>query len=189
MRERLRRHRAVGPEKPAHRSERPQLDKDTDPLPEQVYLEAARHFLDVQISTYDVLDGRAVQTFSIGSVVLPVTFALLNLGSAEVTISLIAVGALCGALFVYLALLFCVIKASTIIRALEYRPNIQTLRSHSDQYSGKTLLRWVANEYEESIQDNAGVLARKSQWVGFASIALYVEGLLLSTAAILTLLL
>jgi hypothetical protein len=51
------------------------------------------------------------------------------------------------------------------------------------------LLRWVANEYEESIQDNAGVLARKSRWVGFASIALYVEGLLLSTAAILTLLL
>lgn len=51
---------------------------------EEVYLEAARHFLDVQISTLDVLDTKTSQAFSVGSVVLPVTFALLNLSNAEV---------------------------------------------------------------------------------------------------------
>lgn len=141
MRERLRRRRVVTPRRAAQGSIEPRVDHESDPLPEQIYLDAARHFLDIQISTYDVLDARAVQTFSIGSVVLPVTFALLNLGSAEVSISSIAVGALCGALFMYLVLLFCVIRASTIIRALEYRPSIRTLRQHSDHYPGTTLLK------------------------------------------------
>lgn len=163
--------------------------EDHGPIAAEVYHDAARHFLDVQISTYDLLDTRAVQTFSIGSVVLPVTFALLNLGSTRVDIPLVARGALGGALFVYLGLLFCVIKASTILRALEVRPNLQTLRSHSAQYPGKTLLRWVANEYEESSRENEGVLTRKSRWVGYASVALYAEGVLLSFAAIVTLLL
>lgn len=163
--------------------------EDHGPIAAEVYHDAARHFLEVQISTYDLLDTRAVQTFSIGSVVLPVTFALLNLGSTRVDIPLVARGALGAALFVYLGLLFCVIKASTILRALEYRPNLKTLRSHSARYPGKTLLRWVANEYEESSRENEGVLARKSRWVGFASIALYAEGVLLSFAAIVTLLL
>jgi len=159
------------------------------PIAEEVYHDAARHFLEVQISTYDLLVTRAVQTFSIGSVVLPVTFALLNLGSTQVDIPLIALGGLGAALFVYLGLLFCVIKASTILRALEYRPNLTTLTTHSTHYPGNTLLRWVANEYEESSRENAHVLARKSRWVGFASITLYAEGVLLSVAAIVTLLL
>jgi hypothetical protein len=49
------------------------------PLSAEVYHDAARHFLDVQISTMDVPDGKTAQYFSIGSLVLPVTFALLNL--------------------------------------------------------------------------------------------------------------
>lgn len=165
------------------------FEDDSDPLPEQVYHDAARHFLDVQISIYDLLDTRAVQTFSIGSVVLPVTFALLNLGSAEVDIPVLARWALIAALWFYLGLLSCVIQASTIIRGFEYRPNLEALREHSTQYPGNVLLRWVANEYEESSRENARVLARKGRWVGFANIALYLEGVLLSCAAIMTVLL
>lgn len=166
-----------------------EFDEHRDALPEQVYHDAARHFLDVQISTYDLLDTRAVQTFSIGSVVLPVTFALLNLGSTQGDIPILARWALGAALSVYLGLLFCVIQASTIIRGLEYRPNLEALREHSTEYPGNAPLRWVANEYEESSRENARVLTRKGRWVGFANIALYIEGVLLSSAAIMTLLL
>lgn len=164
-----------------------EFEKETDPLPEQVYHDAARHYLDVQISAFDVLDARSGQIFSVGSVALPLTFALLNLGSNEVDIPTNAVWALRAGLGLYFVLLFCVVRAG-LIRKLQYRPNINTLRDYSENLPGAALLRWIANEYEESTEGNKKDLARKSLWVGAANIALYVEGVLLSTAALLTLL-
>jgi hypothetical protein len=160
-----------------------------DLLPEQVYHDAARHFLDVQVSTADLLDTRAVQMFSVGSLVIPVTFALLNLGSEQVEISTLARWCLSAAIVLYVAVLFCVIQASTLIRGLEYRPKLSKLREYSEQYAGHTLLRWVANEYEESSLENERVLIRKGRWVGAATLALYSEGALIAAAALLTLLL
>ena len=164
-----------------------ELENETDPLPEQVYHDAARHYLDVQISAFDVLDVRAGQIFSVGSVALPLTFALLNLGSNRVDIPAYAVWSLQFGLVVYFVLLFCVVRAG-LIRKLQYRPHINTLREHSEHLPGTALLRWIANEYEESTERNKKDLARKSSWVGAANIALYIEGVLLSTAALLTLL-
>lgn len=155
-------------------------------MPEEVYREAARHFLDVQISTLDVLDNKTAQSFSVGSVALPVTFALLNLGDGEVPT--VALWALVLALVFYVGLLISAAQASRI-RGLEYRPNIQALRKHSEKYPGEALDRWVANEYEESTRVNADVLVRKARWVGAAALALYLEALFLSAAAIATLLL
>ncbi|MDQ3539583.1 MAG: hypothetical protein M3440_02745 [Chloroflexota bacterium] len=82
-----------------------EFEQDTDPLPEQVYHDAARHYLDVQISSFDVLDARAGQIFSVGSVALPLTIALLNLGSNNVDIPTLAVRALQAGLFIYGGLL------------------------------------------------------------------------------------
>lgn len=155
-------------------------------LPEDVYHDAARHFLDVQISTHDVHDTKTAQTFSVGSVVLPVTFALLNLGAREVP--MYALWALGLALVFYIALLVCAARAS-LFRGMEYRPNISTLRVHSERYSGAALKRWVADEYEESISINSKVLVKKGRWVGAAALAMYFEALSLSVAAIVTLLL
>lgn len=106
------------------------------PRSEEVFHDAARHFLDVQISTLDVLDTKTAQTFSVGSLALPVTFALLNLGTTSVpTIAKWALGI---ALGFYTALLVCAFLAS-LIRALEYRPNITKLKEHSAMYSGTAL--------------------------------------------------
>lgn len=154
--------------------------------PEEVYLEAARHFLDLQVATHDVLDTKALQGFSVGSVVLPLTFALLNLSNVEVPVT--ARWALGVALASYIALLVYTARAS-LVRGLEFRPNIATLRQHTGTYSGPVLKRWVADEHEASIQKNARILGRKARWVGVATLALYVEAVCLAVAAIATLLL
>lgn len=153
---------------------------------EEVYHEAARHFLDVQLSTHDILDTKTAHTFSVGSVVLPVTFALLNLGTVQLPrLAELLLGL---ALIVYLLLLGCAARAS-FIRALEFRPHIPTLQQHVQHFSGDQLRFWVATEYEESSNTNAEMLRQKAQWVGGATAALYLESLLLSAAALLTLLL
>lgn len=127
---------------------------------EEVYHDAARHFLDVQISTSDLLDRNVAQSFSVGSVVLPVTFALLNLGTTEVPP--VAFWSIGFALASYLGLLLCAAKASRI-RSLEYRPNTSTLREHSATISKTVLRQWVANEYEASTRQNAMVIGEKGQ--------------------------
>lgn len=154
--------------------------------PEEVYLDAARHFLDLQIVTHDVLDTKASQGFSVGSVVLPLTFALLNISNVDVPVT--AKWALSLALASYVVLLVYTVRAS-LVRGLEFRPNITTLRQHTETYSGPVLKRWVADEHEESIQKNAKILGRKARWVGAATLALFVEAVCLAVAAITTLLL
>ena len=79
--------------------------------------------------------------------------------------------------------------AASLIRGLEYRPDISTLGEHSETYSGVLLKQWVANEYRASIVANKDVLVRKARWVGAEALALYLEGLFLSIAATVTLLL
>lgn len=163
-----------------------EFEEDTDPLPEQVYHDAARHFLDAQITSFNLLDTRASQIFSVGSVALPLTFALLNLGSNRVEIPTGAKWTLFAGLLVYLVLLICVFVAGTV-RTLDYRPNIVTLRGYSEELPGAALLRWAANEYQESTERNKESLARKSRWVGAATFLLYIEGALLAIAAVWTL--
>lgn len=162
------------------------MESETDTTPEGVYHDAARHFLDVQISSHNLLDNKSAQTFSVGSVVLPVTFALLNLGSVRTPV--VAEWALASALGFYIFLLVAASQASRI-RALEYRPHLPTLKGYSQEYPGHTLKRWVADEYERSSMENDNVLATKAMWVGIANHALYLEALSLSIAAIATLLL
>ena len=157
------------------------MESDTEASSEEVYLDAARHFLDVQISTLDVLDTITSQSFSVGSIVLPVTFALLNLGAAD--IPTVAKAALGLALICYVALLVFAFLAS-LVRGLEYRPHIPTLKQHSQVYRGEVLKRWVADEHERSCVANEEILIKKTRWVGVATIALYLEALSLAIAAI-----
>jgi len=158
----------------------------TNLLPEEVYHDAAQHFLDVQISTHDLLDNKTSQTLSVGSVVLPVTFVLLNLSSRDVPV--VALWALGLALGSYIALLVCAGRAG-LIRGVQYRPDIKTLRNYSNQYSANVLKRWVADEYLASIDENKHVLITKARWVGAAWIALLGEAFFLSAAALTTVLL
>lgn len=155
----------------------------------EVYHDAARHFLDVQISTMDMLDSKTAQYLSAASLALPVTAALLSFGvSGRDGLSRPAFVALTGALVCYvLVLVFS--AAASMIRGLEYRPDISTVKQHSEAYAGIFLRQWVANEYEASIVENKKVLVAKARWVGAEALAFYLEGLCLSIAAAAALLL
>jgi hypothetical protein len=153
--------------------------------PEEVFHTAAARFLDVQVSTNDVLDNKTSNTFSIGSIVLPVTFGLLGLSGRKVPSEIIAILIL--ALVGYLILVFCVWRASRN-RAFLYRPNMLDLLQNSEVARGEVLRQWVASEYVASTEFNKDRLERKGIWLGRAITALYVEGFLLSIAAISTLL-
>jgi hypothetical protein len=163
----------------------PNTSPESSETPERVLYEAAARFLDLQVSTSDVLDNKAANIFSVGSTILPVTFGLLTL--APNSIPQWSIVSLFGALGAYIVLLVCAWRASAY-RGLEYRPDIPTLEAYSQNYSGDVLLWWVATEYMESTNENRAVLERKARWTGAANTALLVEGLLLSIAAILALL-
>lgn len=132
----------------------------------------------------DVLDNKTWQSFSVGSTVLTVTFALLNISARDVPGY--AIWALGIALLFYVGLLAASFQIS-LIRGLEYRPNIATVKEHSEEITGRYLQRWVSNEHLASIEANRGVLIRKARWVGAAQIALHLEAVSLAVAATLTL--
>jgi hypothetical protein len=153
--------------------------------PEDVFYDAAARFLDVQVSTDDVLDDEASRAFGVGSTVLPLTFGLLNLGPNRPPD--LAVAFLIVALVAYLLLVACAWRASAL-RVLEYRPHIPTLQEHSEHYDGNVLRRWVAEEYAVSGEANRAVIQRKARWSGAAVSALYAEAVFLALAAVRTLL-
>lgn len=159
------------------------------PSVEEVYHDAALQFLNIQYSGNEVLDVRTYQVFTIGSTVLPLTFALLNLTASEAPPT--AGWALGAALTFYVALIFCAGRASRY-RLLAYRPDIATLGEQVAAYrtvteGGSVLREWVANEYLASITENRPLLARKGRWIGRATAMLLVECACLAIAAGLTL--
>lgn len=165
------------------------MSSSDGPSVEEVYHDAALQFLNVQIATAEELDARTYQMFTIGSTVLPVTFALLNLAGDQAPP--VAGWILGAALIFYLALIGCAVRA-TRQRRFDYRPNISTLASLVDSYrsvpqGGNVLHEWVAREYQGSIDDNRPLLANKGRWVGRMSAMLFVESVCLAIAAGLTL--
>jgi hypothetical protein len=136
----------------------------------------------------DALSSKTTQYLSVASLALPVTFALLRAADGADPVPGEASWALLGALVAYLLVLMCASLAGRI-SAVEYRPNITTVKDHSEVLSGIYLKQWVANEYEASIVENRPFLERKARWVGAEAIAFFVEGLCLASAAVTTLLL
>jgi len=154
--------------------------------PEAVFHDAAQKFLDVQVSTNDVLDSRIAGAVSVGSTVLPLTFGLSRIGTDAISRS--AELWFYAAIAAYVVLLACAI-VDTFRRGLEYRPNIATLSEHvlNGGYSGDDLKHWVAREYRASVDANKRRLVRKQFLAGIASLALYTEGICLSVAALTSL--
>ena len=163
----------------------PSFGRGEGETPEDVFYAAAARFLDVQITTNIAVDSKAATTLSVGSTVLPVSFGLLNLGPRE--IPLWAQIFLITAVAAYVMLLVLIWRAS-LIRAMDYRPDLLAMEEYSQEYEGTVLRRWVAREYRISTEANTESVDHKARWVGAANIALYTESLLLSIAAILTLL-
>jgi hypothetical protein len=80
-------------------------------------------------------------------------------------------------------LLIAVAARTSYIRAIAYRPDLRTLRRHSDGIDGASLRRWVAEEYALSAEINDRVLQYKARWVGRVTLVLYAEGILIAAAA------
>ena len=166
-------------------------DSPGDLAPEEVYHDAAQWFLAAQTSSFDQLDGKVTQAFGTGILVLPVTGALLNL--SQVSLPDWSIWALIVAIVAFAFLIRFAILANRS-RQLEYRPAIDTLSGYVDEYAtrplgGRSLKRWVGDEYRASIDRNAATLATKAKWVGWAQAALYVEALCLAAAVLFIVLL
>lgn len=132
-----------------------------------------------------MLDTKNAGIIGIGSTILPLTFGLPGLSGKPLPDGVEKL--LIGAVLVYVALLAAAARAS-VIRAIEYRPDVPTLWRHSQDINGTALRRWIADEYAASVELNRPVLQRKAQWVGVANLALYAEGIVISAAAVLSLL-
>ena len=121
----------------------------------------------------------------VGSTVLPLTFGLLSIGQAEIPYW--AGVSLRASLGWYVLLLITSWWASRF-RGLGYRPDLLDLNEYSQSYSAPLLEQWIAIEYTRSASENERTLKQKARWVGAASTLLYLEGLSLSIAAVVTLL-
>lgn len=152
---------------------------------EAVFHDAARTYLDQQVSANDRLDTRSAQSFQVGSTVVTIAFGLLSLSREQIPDR--AEYSLWGALGAYgLVLIFCL--AASVFRRMAYQPDIHVVRGYVDVLSGDDLQLWVALEYLASIQDNERRVAWKTRFVGAATVCLYVEGACLAVAALFTLL-
>jgi hypothetical protein len=160
-------------------------EADSRTTPEGIFRDVAARQLDAQVSTNDVLDARNMNIVWVGSTVLPVTFGLLSIGQVE--IPKWAGLALRASLAFYVLLLVSSWWASRY-RGLGFRPDLFDLHEHSQTYSAAVLEQWVAIEYTRSSDENEDLLKKKARWVGAASTLLYLEGLALSLAAVMTLL-
>jgi hypothetical protein len=78
--------------------------------------------------------------------------------------------------------------AAYLLRSVSFRPDIPTLRTNSLIYQSDVLRQWVADEYARSIVVNNKTLAQKSVRAKWCLRSLYAEGLLLSVAALVTIL-
>jgi hypothetical protein len=158
---------------------------DDGTTPEGIFREVAARQLDVQVTTNDVLDSRNTNIVWVGSTVVTVTFGLLAISQLDLPWS--AEWSLKASLGWYVLLLGASWWASHY-RGLGYRPDLFDLARYSESYSTPLLERWVAIEYTRSADDNEQLLKKKARWVGAANTLLYLEGLSLSIAALLTLL-
>lgn len=171
---------------PEWRQGEPSDDAAEDaPSADFVYYTAVSRFLDLQISTADQLDAKAANILQVGSTVLPLAFGLLALSGKTTPIGTVVFLGL--ALGAYSVLLFSGWRAS-LIRGLEYRPDIAALQFNTRETGGVVLRRWVTEEYAASIALNRVALLRKARLVGAANGALHAEGFLIAVAAVFGLL-
>ena len=154
-----------------------------NPESAEVYLEAARHRLDTQVSANVALDNRIAAAFTVGSTVLPLTIGLLNqqFATVDTWVKLL----LAAAIAAYVGLLI-LLQAAYSLRSMRFRPDIPTLQLHSLTYPSGALRQWVADEYARSILINDRMLIDKGERAKWGLRSLYIEGLLLSFAALAT---
>lgn len=160
----------------------PSSDGSADaPSADQVYFDSAERFLNTQVATNDVLDTKTAGAVSLGSTILPLTFGLLSISGR--TFPGVTQKFLIAAVVAYVILIVAAARTS-YIRGIEYRPNIRRLWENSQVVDGVVLRRWVAEEYAASSEINQIVLDYKARWVGRVTFVLYIEGMMISAAAV-----
>lgn len=168
-------------------------DLDADIIPEEVYHDAALAFLNAQISSSDVLDGKASQALTVGSAALPLTIALVNVARATGTdTAVVSIEGVPGVLFVlalvfYLAILLLNLRLGQVSR-IEFKPEMHDLkRNYQSQrrlpLAGRGLKGWGTDAYIDSTETNKILIQRKIRIVSLIQSALALEGAALATGA------
>lgn len=163
---------------------------------QRLRIETAKALLDKQdkqISSNETLDRSRAETVRAGSLVLPLTVALLQFArdpsySPSIWQLVIFWALLVLGFSAFAALLVCSYAAKRLTQ-MEYRPRLQTMGERVTDWVDRPLgeqraARWLAEEYTGSTNKNLPILTAKAKWVGLSETFLYAEVVFLAFAVL-----
>ena len=148
----------------------------------EVFYDIAMRRLTEQIQRADAIDAKTAAVFSVGSVILPVSAAIMvvqNRGLSWVSLFLFAIGA-----FAYIGLLVFSFLAYRD-NEWDFRPDPPTLQQNSETHTNEAMRIWVARECVVSITYNEPLLRQKVQYLSLAVVCLPAEAVALMLAALI----
>jgi hypothetical protein len=149
-----------------------------------VFYEVVMRRLDEQSSRADGLDTKATAVFSVANGILALFGATLAATSWPCGIALgVFLILLATATFMYIITLILAYKALQV-REFSLRPDLPSLRLHSETKTSEELQRAVAEQCLLSIRDNDPILKKKASHLTSALLYLPAEALLLAFAAL-----
>jgi hypothetical protein len=148
---------------------------------DQTYYDIAVSRLDEQTERANGLDSKLATAFGFSAAILPTFGALLALAKHDRPHSAIVLYVV--AMAVYIVMLGVAALAYRITK-FSMRPDLETLKVHSDQHSDSTMRIWVGNECLLSIATNEPKLHRKAVLTTWALGLLALEAVLLTLAAL-----
>lgn len=151
---------------------------------DQTYYDVATARLDEQIERANGLHAKLATAYGFSAAILPTFGALLALAKpdrpqAAVILYAVAMG-------IYIVMLGFAAAGYRVSR-YSLRPDLETLKAHSDTHSDPTMRVWVANECLLSIETNEPKLHRKAVLTTWLLGLLALEAVLLTLAALLVL--
>lgn len=151
----------------------------------ETFYDVAMRRLDEQVERRESYSARASTTLAVGSTILPVTTGLLTLSDHKLgTCGVVLLSVSIVAFVVVVIFSMLVLLPAT----LDFRPDMETLNSHNDEYSANSVRTWAARECATSIGENEKRLRHKPWLLSTALGALAFETVLLAVASLLALL-
>jgi hypothetical protein len=142
--------------------------------------EAGKHQIDLQFRSFESLDSRIASYLGLGSTVLTISFALLNLKSTPPGRSLIALSI--ASVFYVAMVLYCLLRLRG--NKLEAKPALFDVGALIDaKLSSSAIEGFIAKSHSESVIENAKILEEKAAHAFQAGLLFYAEIVLIIIAA------
>ncbi len=154
----------------------------------ELFYDLALRRLDDQMNRVDVLDDKAAKLFPIATGALPIFSAVLALFGRQPSLPGLTIVLLGLSLVSYFIMLFFLYRSIQVGDLWDFRPHMRTLQAYYQAGNDEdTLRQWVANECLLSLEFNAPKIAKKAQNVFWAIVCFPIQAVLLSLAALSTL--